>query len=52
MPIVVKGRCPYYRYREDLGKVSSCDGDVIFEDNVSYGTCQTCKREVPIIIGV
>jgi len=44
MKTVVKNSCPYYR------NGTTCDGDVVFEDNASFGTCQTCGRDIPVIV--
>ena len=42
--IIVENSCPYYTGG------TSCDGTVIFEAGVSFGTCQTCDRNIPIIV--
>ena len=41
---IVKNSCPYYTG----GTV--CGGTVIFEQHESIGTCQSCGREIPIIV--
>ncbi|MHA2047390.1 MAG: hypothetical protein ACW99G_21595 [Candidatus Thorarchaeota archaeon] len=44
----VKGSCPYYRYKPKEMKVTTCDGDVVFQKHEVYGVCQSCKKEVPM----
>lgn len=48
--VTVPNSCPHYRYKPKQGKVTTCDGDVIFQDGASYGVCQSCKNEVPLIL--
>ncbi len=46
---VVKNCCRFYRYKEEEGKVTSCDGTVIWKQLEFVGTCQDCGRDVPLI---
>jgi len=46
----VKDSCPFYRYKEEEDKVTSCDGDVVFVAGEDFGTCQACGRQVPLIV--
>ena len=41
---IVANSCPYY----SGGTV--CGGDVIFEQHEFVGTCQSCGREIPMIV--
>ena len=48
----VKNSCPFYRFKEEEGKVTSCDGDVVFVAGEGCGVCQDCGREVPLFLEV
>ena len=50
MSIEVPNSCPYYRWNPKLNKVIDCGGTVIVETGYSYGVCQSCKKEVPLIL--
>ena len=50
MSVTVDNSCPYYRYNPKENKVTSCGGRVIFLEGSSVGVCQSCKKEVPIIL--
>ena len=41
---IVKNSCPYYSGGQP------CEGTVIFEQHESVGICQSCGREIPIIV--
>jgi len=44
MRTIVKHSCPYYK------DGTTCNGDVVFEAGFSFGVCQSCKKEVPLIL--
>ena len=48
--LVVPGSCPFYRHKYAEGKVTSCEGDVVFAAGEDYGVCQSCGRHVSIIM--
>ena len=48
--IVVPNSCPHYRYKPKEDIVTTCDGNVEFLDGASNGVCQSCKKEVPLIL--
>ena len=50
MSETVPNSCPHYRYKPKENKVTTCDGDVEFVTGSSVGVCQSCKKEVPIIL--
>ena len=50
MTTEVLDSCPYYRYKPKENKVTNCGGIVIFLAGASTGVCQSCKKEVPIIL--
>ena len=50
MVIVVRNSCPHYRYKPKEDMVTTCDGNVEFLDGASVGVCQSCKKEVPLIL--
>ena len=50
MSVTVPNSCPYYRYKPKEDKVTTCDGDVIFEAGFSFGVCQSCKKQVPLLL--
>ena len=50
MSETVPNSCPYYMYKAKENKVLPCGGDVIFQTGHSYGVCQSCKKEVPMIL--
>ena len=46
----VPNSCPHYMYKAKENKVLPCGGTVVFLDGASVGVCQSCKKEVPIIL--
>jgi len=52
MSETVPNSCPYYRFKEELGKVTTCNGDVVFKAGANFGTCKKCGRDIPLIIEV
>ena len=50
MSLIVKNRCPHYRWRHDLQMVADCGGDVEFKTGDGYGTCQVCGKDIPMIV--
>jgi len=46
----VPDSCPYYRYKPKENKVTNCGGTVVFQAGASVGVCQSCKKEVPLIL--
>ena len=50
MSKTVPNSCPYYRYKPKENKVLPCGGTVIFEIGQVIGVCQSCKKEVPLIL--
>ena len=50
MSEIVPNSCPYYRFKPKENKVTNCGGDVIFLNGSSVGVCQSCKKEVPLIL--
>ena len=46
----VPNSCPYYMYKGKEDRVTNCGGTVVFLDGASVGVCQSCKKEVPIIL--
>jgi hypothetical protein len=50
MSVTVPNSCPYYRFKKEENKVTSCNGDVIFQAGDNFGVCQSCKKEVPLIL--
>ena len=47
---IAKDSCPWYLYKAKEAIVTSCDGDVKFEDFEAIGVCQSCGREVPLYL--
>ena len=50
MSEIVPHSCPYYRYKPKENKVVPCGGDVIFQTGASVGVCQSCGKEIPLIL--
>ena len=50
MTTEVPNSCPHYRYKPKKKMVTTCDGDVVFTVGSDIGVCQSCKKEVPIIL--
>ena len=50
MSTEVPNSCPYYMYKGKEDRVTNCGGTVVFLDGASVGVCQSCKKEVPIIL--
>jgi len=44
MRTIVKHSCPYYK------DGTTCNGDVVFADGANFGTCDTCGRDIPLIL--
>ena len=50
MTVEVPNSCPYYRYKPEMKMVTNCGGTVVFLSNATSGVCQSCRKEVPIIL--
>ena len=50
MSETVPNSCPYYRYKPIEDMVTNCGGTVVFQAGASTGVCQSCKKEVPMIL--
>jgi len=48
--IIVPHSCPHYRYKPKENTVTTCDGDVEFQEGASIGICRSCEKEVPLIL--
>jgi len=50
MSETVPNSCPYYMYKAKENKILPCGGTVVFHAGAFTGVCQSCKKEVPMIL--
>jgi len=44
MSETVPNSCPYYKDK------TTCNGNVVFKVGRSFGTCDKCGRDIPLIV--